>query len=63
MKILAQSKDPTLIQPHLPKCFEGINNVIFENGEIITAMKSADGERVDLKKPIVVSDGNINNLT
>ena len=50
MKILAQSKDPNQIQQHLPKCFEGIYQVNFENDSIITAMHSVDGEKVDLKE-------------
>jgi len=49
MKILAQTKDPTLIQAHLSKCFEGINKVIFsDNNTIIHTMESGGGEIVQL---------------
>lgn len=57
MKILAQTKDPTLIQGHLSKCFEGINRVQFnESNEIISKMISADGENVNLNENINVME-------
>lgn len=57
MRILAQSKDPIMIQSHLPKCFEGIYSIVFENEKIITEMKSNDGEIVTLTKSIDVNEG------
>ena len=62
MKILAQSKDPTLIQPHLIKCFEGIYNVVFENESVILAMRNVDGELVPLKNSIDVNEGKYKTL-
>lgn len=57
MKILAQTKDPTLIQAHLSKCFEGINRVTFDSrNEIISEMISSDGEVVSLDKTINVNE-------
>jgi dynein heavy chain len=57
MKILAQTKDPTLIQAHLSKCFEGINKVVFDDtNSNILSMLSGGGELVKLKKPICVDD-------
>ena len=34
LEILAQSKNPRAVQPHLPKCFEGIATLAFEELEV-----------------------------
>merc|ERR1719181_1544478 len=58
LMILSQTKDPTAVQPHMNKCFEGINKVRFDSqNEIIEAMFSVEGEVVDLKKPVNVVQG------
>lgn len=57
LKILAQTKDPTLVQPHMSKCFEGIKKVVFEGDGIVTGMVSAEGEVVKFTKPIDVNEG------
>ena len=47
LQILAQTKDPKLVQAHMDKCFEGISKVIFEGKageEKVTGMISAEGE-------------------
>jgi dynein heavy chain len=57
MKILAQSKDPTLIQPHISVCFEGINKVVFDStNTIIGGMLSSGGEEVNLVKKVNVME-------
>merc|ERR1719183_2988460 len=58
LMILSQTKDPTAVQPHMNKCFEGINKVRFDpSNEIIEAMISVEGEVVDLKNKVNVAEG------
>ena len=55
--LLAQTKDPRAVQPHMEKCFEGINRVEFSEKLEVTAMISAEKEIVQLKKSIDVNEG------
>jgi dynein heavy chain len=58
LMILSQTKDPTAVQPHMNKCFEGINRVRFDDkNEIIMGMFSVEGESVPLTKPVNVVEG------
>ncbi|KAJ1569497.1 Dynein heavy chain 1, axonemal [Cladochytrium tenue] len=51
LQILSQTKDPTAVQPHLRKCFENVASLEFQADKEITALFSAEGERIDVAEP------------
>jgi len=57
LQILAQTKNPRLVQAHMDKCFEGISKVQFDDKDCVYGMISAEGEIVDFNKKIDVNEG------
>ena len=57
LEILAQTKDPTRVQAHMDKCFEGISKVKFSEKQEVYGMISAEGEEVDFASSIDVNEG------
>jgi dynein heavy chain len=65
LQILSQTKDPRSVQPHLPKCFENIYQLVFSQKEgsrveWITAIMSGEGETFPLSQPFV-PEGSVEN--
>ena len=59
LEILGESRKPERVQPHLKKCFEGIDRLVFEpeqSGPAITALLSKEGELVELLKAVRPAD-------
>lgn len=61
LEILSETKEPTKVQPHIHKCFEGIARLIFDEDKKIHGMTSAEGEEVKFIRVIdpVQARGNV----
>ncbi|XP_059095302.1 dynein axonemal heavy chain 3-like [Tigriopus californicus] len=60
LEILSETKDPLRVQPHVRKCFEGIDHLKFEadkfGNQDIVGMVSKDGEEVEFCSMVFPSD-------
>nr|CAD7568025.1 unnamed protein product [Timema californicum] len=59
LEILAQSKKPENVQPHLKKCFDNINKLKIAKGPVSLKLEgqgmfSAEGEYIDFSSPIIL---------
>jgi len=59
LEILSETKDPLRVQPHLKKCFEGIDKLNFTKSIEIVGMISADGEVVPFNGIIYPADAKV----
>lgn len=59
LEILSETKDPTRVQPHLKKCFEGIDKLNFNDDMEVEGMVSAQGESIKLSGKIIPADAKV----
>lgn len=62
LEILAETKDPLRVQPHLKKCFEGIALLNFNEKQEVLGMISSEKEMVPFSDSVIPANARVRSL-